>query len=172
MQVDGWDHPAPQPVSKIETNAQIEAFVEATKADVRHGGYVACYRCHNDTIELPDRERFTGTGTSSPTESYYAVLLHELTHWSGAPRRLNRVYGKRFGDAAYAFEELVAELGSAFLCSSFAITNEPRYDHAAYVSSWLDVLDRDHKAIFTAASHAQRAVEYLSGLAGSDDSVG
>ena len=106
--------------------------------------------------------------TSSPTEAYHAVLLHELTHFSGAPHRLNREFGKRFGDRAYAFEELVAELGAAFLCSAFGIVNEPRADHAAYISSWLDILDRDHKAIFTAASMAQVAVEYLRTLATSN----
>jgi len=164
-QVDGWDFPQQKPTSQVEINERMEAFVLATKAEVRHGGDVARYRHDQDCIEIPDRERFVGTGTSSPTESYYGVLLHELTHWSGAPHRLNRVFGKRFGDRAYAFEELVAELGSAFLCSIFGITNEPRYDHATYLSSWLDILDRDSKAIFTAASHAQRAVECLAGLA-------
>ena len=86
-------------------------------------------------------------------------------HHSGAPHRLNREFGKRFGDEAYAFEEIVAELGAAFLCSAFRLTNEPRPDHAAYVSSWIDILNRDTKAIFTAASKAQEAVEYLKNLA-------
>ena len=92
-------------------------------------------------------------------------MLHELTHWSGAPHRLDRQFGKRFGDHAYAFEELVAELGAAFMCSAFRISIEPRLDHAAYVSSWLKILDHDTKAIFTAASKAQEAVEYLMHLA-------
>jgi antirestriction protein ArdC len=164
-QVDGWQLPLPEKKSQIQTNKQIEAFVKATGADVRYGGLVACYRHDLDCIEMPAPERFVGTDTSSPTESYYAVLLHELTHLSGAPHRLNRVFGRRYGDEAYAFEELVAELGSAFLCSIFGITNEPRYDHAAYVSSWLDILGSDNKAIFQAASHAQKAVEYLTQLA-------
>jgi antirestriction protein ArdC len=164
-QVDGWELPQPKRTLEVETNERIEAFVLATKAEVRHCGYVAHYRHDLDCIEIPDRGRFVGTGTSSPTESYYGVLLRELTHWSGAPHRLNRVFGQRFGDRAYAFEELVAELGSAFLCSTFGITNEPRYDHATYLSSWLDILDRDAKAIFTAANRAQRAVEYLGQIA-------
>lgn len=167
-QVDGWKPPLPEKVSKVETLQHIEAFVKATGAEIRHGGLVARYRHDMDYIEMPDRERFMGTDTSSPTEGYYAVLLHELTHLSGAPHRLNRVFGRRFGDNAYAFEELVAELGSAFFCSIFGITNEPRYDHAAYISNWLDILDRDHKAIFSAASHAQKAVEYLTDLAKAD----
>ena len=111
---------------------------------------------------MPGPEQFTGTPTSSPTEVSYAVLLHELTHWSGAPTRIDRTFGKRFRDQDYAFEELVAELGAAFLCSALRIVSEPRPDHAAYISSWLDILDRDHKAIFTAARDAQQAVEYLA----------
>ena len=88
-------------------------------------------------------------------------------HWTGAPHRIDRTFGKRFGDADYAFEELVAELGAAFLCSAFRIVNEPRADHAAYISGWLNILDRDHKAIFTAARMAQEAAEYLTMLAAS-----
>jgi len=168
-QVDGWQLPLPEKKSEVHANQQIEAFVKATGADVRYGGLVARYRHDLDCIEIPAPDRFVGTNTSTPTESYYAVLLHELTHLSGAAHRLNRVFGRRFGDEAYAFEELVAELGSAFLCSIFGITNEPRYDHAAYVSSWLDILGRDNKAIFAAASHAQKAVEYLMQLATSNN---
>jgi antirestriction protein ArdC len=119
----------------------------------------------DDIIEMPNRERFIGSASSTSTESYYAVLLHELTHWSGASHRLNREFGKRFGDHAYAMEELVAELGAAFLCAALGIANEPRQDHAAYMTSWLEVLNRDHKAVFTAASHAQKAVEWLAQLA-------
>lgn len=160
-QVDGWQPPVPKPRSQVTVNEEIAAFIDAIGADVRHGVGTARYRHDLDCIEIPSPEMFTGTGTSSPTESYHAVLLHELTHWSGAPHRLDREFGKRFGDRAYAFEELVAELGAAFLCSAFRISNEPRPDHAAYVSSWLDILNRNHKAIFTAASKAQEAVEYL-----------
>jgi antirestriction protein ArdC len=169
-QVDGWELPVPKRASEVEINEQIEAFVRATKAEIRQGIYTACYRRLGDWIELPNSEQFTGTPTSSPTEAYYAVLLHELTHWTGAPHRLNRTFGARFGDRAYAFEELVAELGAAFLCSGFHIVNEPRADHAAYISSWLDILDRDHKAIFTAANQAQKAVEYLTALAAANTS--
>ncbi|HEY5237589.1 MAG TPA: zincin-like metallopeptidase domain-containing protein, partial [Rhizomicrobium sp.] len=148
-----------------ETNEQIEAFVRATKAEVRHGSSRAGYHCRDDYIDMPTPEEFTGTPTSSPTEAYYAVKLHELIHWTGAPHRMNRTFGKRFGDRDYAFEELIAELGAAFLCSAFAIVNAPRPDHAAYISSWLDILGRDRKAIFTAAHMAQEAVEYLRTLA-------
>ena len=164
-QVDGWQPPMQKPWSEFEINEEIAAFVQATGADVRHGGYKALYRPSLDCIEIPNRELFRNTGTSSAAQAYHSVQLHELTHWSGAPTRLDRQFGKRFGDEAYAFEELVAELGAAFLCSAFRISIEPRLDHAAYVSSWLKILDRDTKAIFTAASKAQEAVEFLMQLA-------
>ena len=96
------------------------------------------------------------------TESYYATLAHEMTHWTRHPSRLHRDFGgKRFGDAGYAMEELVAEIGAAFLCADLGITPETREDHAAYIASWLKVLREDKRAIFTAASHAQRAVDHL-----------
>ncbi len=117
-QVDGWELPQPNRKSQVEKNAQIEAFVQATKADIRHGSIIACYRRKLDYIDMPAPEQFVGTLTSSPTEAYYAVKFHELTHWSGAPHRIDRTFGKRFGDADYAFEkkELVAELGAARSC--------------------------------------------------------
>jgi len=113
---------------------------------------------------MPDRELFVATSTSHATENYYATLLHELTHWSGHASRLKRDLINRFGDDAYAMEELVAELGAAFLCADLCITNTPRLDHAAYVSSWLKVLRDDTRAIFTAAAKASAAVDYLTGL--------
>jgi len=167
-QVDGWELPfAAQRPSGVVPNQQIAAFVEATKAEIRHGGYRAYYHRQGDYIVLPAPEYFKGTPTSSPTEAYYSVLLHELTHWTGAPHRLDRVKGKRYADRDYAFEELVAELGAAFLCSAFRVVNEPRPDHAAYIANWLDILSRDNRAIFVAAALAQQAVEYLRMLAGS-----
>ena len=88
-------------------------------------------------------------------------MLHELTHWTGAEKRLNRTKGKRFGDNAYAFEKLVAELGAAFLCSSLGIENEPRIDHAQYIDGWLRVLNGNKNAIFSAASLATKAMQYI-----------
>ena len=166
-QVEGWDEP-PAQFPAYYPIKDADALVKATGAQVRHGGAMARYMTKEDVIEIPNRERFIGTATSTSTECYYAVLLHELTHWSGAPHRLNREFGKRFGDHAYAFEELVAELGAAFLSAILGMANEPRQDHAAYVSSWLEVLNHDHKAIFTAASQAQKAAEYLGHVAKSN----
>ena len=98
-------------------------------------------------------------------ESYYATLAHETTHWTRHPSRLDRDFGrKRFGDEGYAMEELVAELGSAFLSADLELTPEVRDDHAAYIASWIKVLKDDKRAIFTAASHAQRAADFLHGL--------
>ena len=98
-------------------------------------------------------------------ESYYATLAHETTQWTRHPSRLDRNFGrKRFGDEGYAMEELVAELGSAFLSADLELTPEVREYHASYIASWIKVLKNDKRAIFTAASHAQRAADFLHGL--------
>jgi antirestriction protein ArdC len=103
--------------------------------------------------------------TFRDSESHAATLAHELTHWTRHASRLNRDVGKkRFGDEGYAFEELVAELGSAFLCADLRITPEIREDHASYIHEWLKVLKEDKRAVFTAASHASKAVDFLHGL--------
>ena len=93
---------------------------------------------------------------------FYATLGHEHIHWVGAPDRLNREFG-RFGDQAYSFEELVAEWGAAYLCAILGLDNEPRADHAAYMQGWLAILRKHPRAVFTAASKAQQAVDYLIG---------
>ena len=110
---------------------------------------------------MPERALFVGSSTSSATESFYSTLLHELTHWTGHPARLNRELKNRFGDAAYSMEELVAELGAAFLCADLGVTPSPRPDHAAYIQGWLSVLRQDQRALFTAASKASAASDYL-----------
>ena len=162
-QVDGFSPPAlpATPANPVEPIEAAEAFVAATGANIVHGGSRACYVPRTDNIHMPPRDVFIGTATSTAAEAYYSTKLHELTHWTGIESRCNRQFGKRFGDDAYAVEELVAELGAAFLCADLGITPEPREDHAAYLASWLRVLRADTRAIFTAAAHAQRAVEYL-----------
>jgi antirestriction protein ArdC len=165
-QVDGYQPPvidAP-PATVITPLEQTEAFVAATGASISHGGGRAFYRPATDSIQLPPREAIIGSPTSTPAEAYYSTLLHELTHWTSAPSRCNRELGKRFGDQAYAIEELVAELGAAFLCADLGITDEPRADHAQYLAAWLSVLKADKKAIFTAASKASEAAAFLAGL--------
>lgn len=164
-QVDGFD-PAPLQVPNDPATVldAVERFVAGTAAVVRHGGSRAFYRPSDDIIQMPERERFVGSETSTATESYYATLLHELTHWTGIERRCDRQFGKRFGDNAYAVEELVAELGAAFLCADLGVTLTLRRDHAAYIDNWLKVLKADKKAIFTAASQAAKATDFLAGL--------
>jgi antirestriction protein ArdC len=161
-QVDGWTAPTPQPRSEVEIREHVEAFIASTHADIRHGGDMACYDPVGDYIAVPHSEKFVATETSSATEGYYSVVLHELTHWTGAASRLARNLRARFGDEAYAMEELIAEFGAAFLCADLGIANEPRLDHAAYVSSWLKVLSKDRTALFTAANKASVAATYLS----------
>ena len=163
-QVDGYEEPLPEPKDPVRVIEAADHFVLATGADIRHGGLRAFYRPSDDFIQMPEKARFTGSGTSDATESYYATLLHELTHWTGPARRCDRQFGKRFGDDAYAMEELVAELGAAFLCADLGVTLTPRPDHAAYLDHWLKVLKADSKAIFTAASQASRAAAYLESL--------
>ena len=128
----------------------------ATKADIRHGGNRAFYRITDDFVQMPELQAFRDA------ESYYASLAHELCHWTRHPSRLDRDLGrKRFADAGYAMEELVAEIGSAFLCADLGLTPEPRADHADYIGSWLTALRNDKRAIFSAAGHAQKAAEFL-----------
>ena len=161
-QVDGYQAPvSPAPSAVIPPCAQAEALIAATGAIIQHGGNRAFYQPSNDRIQLPPRETFTGSPTRSAAEAYYAVLLHELTHWTSHASRCDRQLGKRFGDQAYAMEELIAELGAAFLCADLAITDAPRADHAHYLASWLSVLKADKRAIFTAAAKAAAAASYL-----------
>jgi len=162
-QVDGYEgETAPTPeenrVSPIE---QAEDLIRASGAKIIHEGASAFYRRSSDTIHMPPQHLFVGTSTSSPTEAYYGVKLHELTHWT-APR-LDREFGKRFGDDAYAAEELVAELGAAFLCAKLGISAEPRADHASYLATWIKVLKNDPRAFITAASKAAQACDFLQG---------
>lgn len=127
--------------------------------DIQHGGNQAFYAPARDVVQLPPFEAFRDK------ESYYATALHELCHSTKHKNRLDRDFSaKRFGDHGYAREELVAELGAAFLCADLGITPEVREDHAAYLGHWLTVLREDKRAIFSAAAHAQRAADYLHGL--------
>lgn len=160
-QVDGWRFPGAPPCS-IDPHVRADAHVRATQAKVLHGGNIAAYDRGRDQILMPPQEAFRGTQTSTASEAYYATLLHELVHWTGAPTRLDRTFGQ-FGDDAYAFEELVAELGSAFLCADLGVTNVPRPDHAAYIASWLKALHDDARSLFRAAALAEQAIAFSSG---------
>jgi antirestriction protein ArdC len=154
-QVDGFALPQVEPLPEAQRIEAAEQFFSHVGAEVRHGGNRAFYSPAHDFIQLPPFAIF------KETAAYYATLGHECIHWSGAPHRLNRDLKGRFGEEAYAAEELVAELGAAFLCADLGIANEPRPDHAAYVQHWLSVLRNDKRAIFTAASKAQVAVDWM-----------
>ncbi len=150
-----YEKPEPRfdPVQRIE---HAEEFFKDTGADIRHGGNRAFYAIHPNYVQMPPFEAFCDA------ESYYATLAHEVTHWTRHPSRLDREFGrKKYGDEGYAKEELVAELGAAFLCADLELTLEARDDHASYIASWLKALKDDKRAIFHAASHAQRAVDFL-----------
>jgi antirestriction protein ArdC len=148
--------PALLPIARIE---RADRFFAATGAFIRHGGTRAYYAEGADYVQMPPFETFRDA------ESYAATLAHEVTHWTKHEKRLARDFGRvRHGDEGYAKEELVAELGSAFLAADLELTPEVREDHAAYIGSWLKALRDDKRLIFSAAAHAQRAVDYLHGL--------
>lgn len=149
---------AQPPAQGLARDEAAERFFAATGATIQHGGGSAYYKLSEDRVQMPPFESFRDH------ESYYATLAHEMTHWTRHPSRLDRELGRqRFGDAGYAMEELVAEIGAAFLCADLGLTLEPRADHASYIASWLRVLKHDTRAIFTAAAHAERATAYLHG---------
>lgn len=146
-----------EPVVTEQERLEIaDLFFANTQAKIQHGGNRAFYSPTHDKVQMPPFEAF------KDSESYYATLAHEITHWTKHKDRLDRDFGrKKWGDEGYAMEELVAELGAAFLSADLHITPEVREDHASYISSWLKVLKDDKKAIFTAAAHAQRAADLL-----------
>ena len=157
-QVDGFVRLPPPELTPIERHAVAEAFIQASRASIYHDSRQACYIPGKDEIHLPP------DGAFKDAQSYYSVALHELVHWSGHASRCDRDLHNRFGSEAYAAEELIAELGSAFLCAELGISPEPRIDHARYIESWLRILKKDKRAIFTAAAKANQAVMFLQSL--------
>ncbi len=148
------------PADTPERISEAEAFFAAVGADVKVGGNRACYVPTTDSIAVPALEQFDHAA------HYYATLAHEHAHWTGHPARLNRDLSGRFGDDAYAAEELVAELGAAMWCASAGISTTTRHDHAAYLAHWLTILRSDPRSLVTVASKAQGAVDHLSETAG------
>lgn len=130
-----------------------EQLLNQSGAVIRHGGQRAYYLPTDDTIQLPPVALF------SQSDDYYSTALHELCHWTGHQSRLNRVQGRVNGKESYAFEELVAEIGAAFLCAHCGLP--ARLEHASYIDSWLDALRRDKRLIFVASSGAQKAVDFV-----------
>ncbi len=154
-QVDGYAAPALPVLPEVQRIDHAEAFFAAIGADIRHSARGAYYVPSLDLIRMPPFEVFR-----DPI-AYYATLAHEVMHFTGYPSRCARDLRGRFGEEAYAAEELVAELGAAFVCADLALAPEPRPDHAAYVASWLKVLRSDKRAIFTAAAKAQQAADWM-----------
>lgn len=167
-QVDGYEHDEVGKPNDTDLVTRIEAaerFCKNIGADIRHGGNGAFYHRVGDFISIPDTIAFIDTKQASATENYYSTLLHELTHWTGAPHRLDRDKAKTRDEIdKYAFEELIAELGAAFLCAQIGIVQTPRDDHALYIKGWLRKLKDDKKFVFKAAAQAAKAAEFLNGF--------
>jgi antirestriction protein ArdC len=158
-QIDGLpvteDQALAQSITQSQRIAALDTFFASTGADVREGGNQAFYTPSRDFIAMPNLVQFP------IVEHFYGVLSHELTHWTGHESRCNREFSKRFGDAQCAAEELVAELGAAFLCAGLGIEAKTMEGHVNYLANWLKLLKDDKKAIFTAASAAQKAVNFI-----------
>lgn len=141
------------PLPKCEILPAAEALIQATGADFRIGGNDAYYATREDYVQVPPQPAF-----HDPLD-YYRTAFHELAHWSGHASRLNRNMTGHYGSRNYCREELVAELGSAFLCAALGIS--PTVHHAHYIAGWIDVLKADNRAIFRAAARASKAADYL-----------
>jgi antirestriction protein ArdC len=145
-----------KPRNRDERDPTIDAFLACSRAEIREGAGEAYYRPGDDFISMPQFEAFKSAA------HFYGVAFHELGHWTGHKSRLDRDLRSRFGERAYAAEELVAELCAAFLCAEFSIDGDLR--HAGYIASWIGLLKADPRAFFTACSTAQAAADYLRGL--------
>jgi len=155
-QVDGYTPPVTDDEAKpFDTSAACEATLIQSGAMISHGGDVALYSPSVDRIQLPNKGAFISAA------DYYATAFHELTHWTGHKSRLDRTGGK-YGSAAYAYEELVAEMGAAFLCQDHGI--DGKLQHAAYIKSWLSALKNDSRLVFKAAAAAQKSADLINGL--------
>ncbi|MGL4859495.1 MAG: ArdC family protein [Enterobacteriaceae bacterium] len=156
-QIDGLslneEEATSQPVVEFDPLPQVETLFQRTGANITERGQQAFFRPATDEIWLPERHLFADAA------NFYATGLHELVHWSGAKSRLDREMKGRFGSEEYAFEELIAELGSAFLMADLCVVGEVQ--HESYIASWLKSLKGDKRYIFKAASAASKAHRYL-----------
>ncbi len=155
--------PTPQLLS--DRQDRIDAFFNAIPAKVRHGGDRAFFHPTFDYIQMPH------VGSFRSADGYASIRAHETCHWSGHQSRLDRTFGKRFGDKAYCVEELVAELGSAMVCGDLGLPTELHDSHASYLDSWLKVLRADKTAIFLAATKAEQAFAYLRAFSAEVDAA-
>ncbi|EJU09698.1 hypothetical protein LH128_27621 [Sphingomonas sp. LH128] len=145
----------PTPSLLSQRQDAIDSFFAAIPAEVRHGGDEAYYSPLGDYIQLPR------PGSFRSGDAYASTRAHESAHWSGSKDRLNRTFGKRFGDEAYAVEELCAELTASYVCADLGLPTELHDSHASYLAHWIRVLRTDHSAIFTASAKAEQAFNYL-----------
>ena len=152
-QLDGYTPPEEQFAPQIERHTRADHVITATGAVIHFGGSDACYIPSRDVVRLPSPDQFTDGG------HYYATAFHELGHWTAHPSRLDRDLRGRFGGSSYAAEELVAELCSAFVCAALGIEGELR--HAGYIGDWITLLKGDDRALFTAASKASQAADFI-----------
>lgn len=154
-QVEDYELPPVPMLPESERLAHADAFIANLGITTIFGGSEAYYQPSRDTVCMPPFEYFRDAA------SFYGVWLHENGHASAAKHRLDRDLSGRFGSAAYAAEECVAEILSGLVLADLGIAHHPRPDHAAYIASWLTVLKRDSRAIFTAASKAQQAADWM-----------
>jgi antirestriction protein ArdC len=162
-QVDGYEATETASPAQVNQDGRLnhaEAFFKKMGSKIYYGGDKAFYMPATDSITVPAFEQFRDA------TAYYSVLAHEHTHWTGSKSRLNReLKGYKQDPKAYAFEELIAELGASFVCDFLGLANEPRIDHAQYLAAWLKILKEDKRAIFRAATQAQKAVDFMKNVA-------
>jgi len=165
-QVDGYllkSHPIQDKVDDVKSLKSVDLFCKQTGATIKHQGCQAYYDPLQDYISIPETVHFQNTPLADATENYYSTLLHELTHWTGAKQRLDRKNDtEKTAKENYAFEELVAELGAAFLCAQHQITQTQPEHHAIYIKSWLKTLKNNKAYIFKASAQAAKAMDYLN----------
>ena len=158
-----WKSPELPTVDLTERLAIADQYIANLGATIHYTNEGrAFYRPADDSITMPHRELFTATDTSDATQNFYGVLFHEHTHWTGHKSRKDRLDSKN--KRGYAYEELIAEIGAAFLSNQLGISSSPREDHAQYLANWLGALNNDKDYIFKAASEAQAAVDFMDSL--------
>lgn len=161
-QVDGFvEVKREMPESKVLDNDKVDTYISNLGIDITHGGNRAYYSLGGDHVRMPPKEAFKDVGKSSATEAYYGTKFHEGVHATGHESRCKRDLTGSFGNEAYAFEELVAEMGAAILCNQHGISDAPRADHAKYIKSWLRGLKDDKQAVFKAVGLAQKAIKWM-----------
>lgn len=161
-QVTGWTPPAAEGTDTTEALAEVDAYIANLNAHVEFGGCQPCYIPSRDQINMPNREAYIDNDDATSTQSFYGDFLHELIHWTSHKSRCARLDDK--SKRGYAFEELVAEIGSVLLSVRLGVNPTVRADHAKYLNGWLKSLDDDQSYIIDAAKLAQKAIDYLDSL--------